>query len=247
VSLSEDADYIVLGDLNAYSQEDPIRALTDAGLVDIGQQFDAVDDAYTLSFFGQAGALDHAIASPSLALKVLAAAHWHSNADEIRLFDFNEEDLASGVPKPADFFQPDAFCGSDHDPVAVAIVPGDGVVALEDPLTELSVNRQNVLADGIDSAIVSLGLVNRAAAPVSGVNVSLATTGSAQLAQSSGVTDSQGLLVTSISSTVIEEVLLTAELDLNGDGQVDTAIGNGTPARISFEDPDDFVFADGFE
>ena len=38
---SGDPDYIVLGDLNAYSQEDPIRALTDSGLVDIGQQFDA--------------------------------------------------------------------------------------------------------------------------------------------------------------------------------------------------------------
>jgi len=244
---SGDADYLILGDLNAYSQEDPIRALTDAGLVDIGQQFDAIDEAYSFTFFGQAGALDHAIASPELALQVLDASHWHSNSDEIVAFDYNEENLTGGLAKPADFFQPDVFRAADHDPVVVAVVPGDGVVAVEDPLTELSVDRQNVLADGIDSAIVSLALVNRAAAPVSGVNVSLATTGSAQLAQSSGVTDSQGLLVTSISSTVIEEVLLTAELDLNGDGQVDTAIGNGTPARISFEDPDDFVFADGFE
>jgi len=244
---SGDADYLILGDLNAYSQEDPIRALTDAGLIDIGQQFDAIDDAYSFTFFGQAGALDHALASQSLALQVLDASHWHSNSDEIRAFDYNEENLTGGLVKPADFYQPDAFRASDHDPVVVAIVPGDGVVAVEDPLTELSVDRQNVLADGTDSAIVSLALVNRDSAPVAGVTVMLASTGSAQLAQSSGVTDNQGLFVTSISSTVIEDVFLTAELDLNGDGVVDTNIGNGTPARISFEDPDEFVFADGFE
>ena len=246
-TFSGDPDYIVLGDLNAYSQEDPIRALTDSGLVDIGQQFDAVDEAYTFTFFGQAGALDHAIASPSLALQVLDASHWHSNSDEIRAFDYNEENLSGGLPKPADFFQPDAFRGSDHDPVLVAIVPGDGVVSIDDPLTELSVNRQNVLADGVDTATVSVGLVNRAGMPVSDVNVGLASTGSAQLVQASGQTDSEGLFVTSISSTVIEEVLLTAELDRNGDGTVDTAISNGSPALVEFEDPDVFIFADGFE
>lgn len=244
---SGDPDYIILGDLNSYSQEDPIRALTDSGLVDIGQQFDASDEAYSFTFFGQAGALDHAIASPSLALQVLDATHWHSNSDELAAFDYNEENLSGGVAKPADFYQPDVFRAADHDPIVVAIVPGDGVVAIDDPLTALSVDRHNVLADGIDSAIVALQLVNRDAAPVSTVEVTLASTGSAQLAQSSGQTDSQGLFVTSLSNTVIEEVLISAELDLNGDGTVDAAISNGSPARVQFEDPDDFVFADSFE
>ncbi len=244
---SGDPDYIILGDLNSYSQEDPIRALTDDGLVDIGQQFDATDEAYSFTFVGQAGALDHAIASPSLALQVLDATHWHSNSDELAAFDYNEENLSGGVAKPADFYQPDAFRAADHDPIVVAIVPGDGVVAIDDPLTALSVDRHNVLADGIDSAIVALQLVNRDAAPVSSVEVTLASTGSAQLAQSSGQTDSQGLFVTSLSNTVIEEVLISAELDLNGDGTVDAAISNGSPARVEFEDPEDFVFADGFE
>jgi len=244
---SGDPDYLILGDLNAYSREDPIRALTDGGLVDIGQQYDAIDAAYTFTFFGQAGALDHAIASPSLALQVLDASHWHSNSDELVAFDYNEENLTGGLAKPADFYQPDVFRAADHDPIVVSIVPGNGVVNLEDPLTELSVDRRNVLADGIDSAIVTLSLVNRDSVPVGGVAVALASTGSAQLAQMSGQTDSQGLFVTSINNTVIEEVLVSAELDLNGDGSIDTMISNGSPARVDFEDPDDFVFADGFE
>jgi predicted extracellular nuclease len=103
-----DADVLVLGDLNAYRHEAPARRFADAGW---SLAVDAMPpgDAYSYVFFGRAGALDHAAASPSAAPRVTGAAFWHVNADE---------------PPGADAERPTPFRASDHDPLVLSFGVG---------------------------------------------------------------------------------------------------------------------------
>jgi predicted extracellular nuclease len=93
---------LLVGDLNAYRREDPIRALSAAGLVDLLDR-DAAAQHYTFAFDGRFGALDHAFATRVLAPAVRQATTWAINADE---------------PLPADG-DLGPFGSSDHDPVVV--------------------------------------------------------------------------------------------------------------------------------
>lgn len=111
---SADPDLLIVGDLNSYSQEDPIRLLREAGYESLGQRD---PDHYSFVYDGAAGSLDHALASPSLALQSRGAAVWHINADEMGEFDYNREDRPRAVD--ARMFRSDPFRSSDHDPLLV--------------------------------------------------------------------------------------------------------------------------------
>ena len=58
---SRDPDVLLLGDFNAYTQEDPIEKLRDAGFVDLGELLDP--GRYSYVFDDHSGSLDHALAS----------------------------------------------------------------------------------------------------------------------------------------------------------------------------------------
>ena len=110
---------LVIGDLNAYEQEDPIDAMRAKGLVDLHERFkpaNATEKAdYSYVYHGQCGSLDHAMATGSMIADVTGLATWHINADEPRSMDYNQE----YNPKP--LYQPDPFRSSDHDPVLIGI------------------------------------------------------------------------------------------------------------------------------
>ncbi|WP_404307044.1 ExeM/NucH family extracellular endonuclease [Neorhodopirellula lusitana] len=106
---------LILGDLNAYSQEDPIDTLRAAGLVDLIHTHAGDEIPYSYVYYGQAGCLDHAFATPELAAMVSGTAIWHINSSEPKFLDYNLE----FNPKP--FYRADAFRSSDHDPVLVGI------------------------------------------------------------------------------------------------------------------------------
>ncbi|MDP3873834.1 MAG: ExeM/NucH family extracellular endonuclease [Methyloversatilis sp.] len=106
------ADVLVIGDLNAYAKEDPILALTSAGLTDLAA---GIELNYTYTFDGESGALDHALASTALAGKVSGITQWHINTDEPFVIDYNTEF------KPQDLYAPTAFRSSDHDPVIIGL------------------------------------------------------------------------------------------------------------------------------
>ncbi len=95
---------LIVGDLNAYAMEEPVRVLRDAGWVDA---FAAakVEQPYSYVYNGQSGRLDHALLSPALAGKLKGAREWHSNADE-----------ADGAGY-ADGNVPGPWRSSDHDPM----------------------------------------------------------------------------------------------------------------------------------
>ncbi len=109
---SGDADFLIIGDLNAHLMEDPLTVLKNAGLANL---LEANTNPYSYVFDGQAGALDHALATPSLLGQVRETIEWHINSDEPQLFDYN---LENG--RDANLFDPASpYRASDHDPVII--------------------------------------------------------------------------------------------------------------------------------
>jgi len=111
---SADPDYLVIGDLNAYVAEDPLTILKSAGFTNLVEMASGTN-AYSFNFDGQAGAVDHALASPSLVPQVASTIEWHINADEPALLDYN---LDAGRD-PALFDATTPYRSSDHDPVII--------------------------------------------------------------------------------------------------------------------------------
>jgi hypothetical protein len=111
----DDKDVLVIGDLNAYGDEDPIDVLEAAGYVDLIDTRLADADQYSYVFDGQAGYLDHALASPRIAGRVTGVDIWHVNADEALFQDYNTELNPDGA------YAPDPYRSSDHDPVLVGL------------------------------------------------------------------------------------------------------------------------------
>ena len=77
------------------------------------------DQAYSYVFFGQAGSLDHALASESLSSQVTGVVEWHINADEPRVLDYNTEFKSAG--QVADLYSSDPYRASDHDPILIEL------------------------------------------------------------------------------------------------------------------------------
>jgi predicted extracellular nuclease len=107
-------DTFVVGDLNSYAEEDPIRILEEAGYLDLVESYD--DGAFTYKFDGRYGRLDYIMASPSAKRLVDDAEVWQLNsAEPYGYLYFNE---------PIDLT---AYASSDHDAVVAAISkPGRG-------------------------------------------------------------------------------------------------------------------------
>ena len=114
---SGDADFIIMGDLNSYAMEDPITAITSAGYTNLINHFQGMY-AYSYTFDGQAGYLDHALANGSLFPQVAGAADWHINSDEPDVLDYD----TSFKPASQDaLYEPNGSRASDHDPVVVGL------------------------------------------------------------------------------------------------------------------------------
>ncbi|HEU4513709.1 MAG TPA: ExeM/NucH family extracellular endonuclease, partial [Nocardioidaceae bacterium] len=111
----EGEDFMIIGDLNSYGEEDPIDVLEAAGYVDLVDTRLAESDQYSYVFSGQAGYLDHALVSPSLADRVTGVDIWHINADEALFLDYNTEFNPDG------FWDDSPYRSSDHDPVLVGL------------------------------------------------------------------------------------------------------------------------------
>lgn len=127
---------LAIGDLNAYRMEDPIMAFKDAGYVDLISEFNG-DDAYSYLFDGQRGYLDHALGL-NVSDVVTGVTEWHVNADEINLFDYNDDIRDPGEasfeekPDNTNLYNADPYRYSDHDPVVIGLDLSAGNV--EQPL-----------------------------------------------------------------------------------------------------------------
>jgi predicted extracellular nuclease len=123
---SGDPDFLIMGDLNSYAREDPITAIkagsddmagTSDDYVNLISQYQGTY-AYSYTFDGQAGYLDHALANNSLAAQVKGAADWHINSDEPDAVDY---DTTFKPPAQENLYEPNAYRSSDHDPVVIGL------------------------------------------------------------------------------------------------------------------------------
>lgn len=110
-----DAGVLVIGDLNSYAMEDPIRLLARRGYADLVARF-AGPHAYSYVYAAQAGYLDHVLGDATAAAHVVAVQAWHINADEPAAFSYAPAPGSRAVPA---FYAPDPYRSSDHDPLVV--------------------------------------------------------------------------------------------------------------------------------
>ncbi|HEX6032792.1 MAG TPA: ExeM/NucH family extracellular endonuclease, partial [Anaerolineales bacterium] len=133
---SGDEDFLIMGDLNSYRNEDPIDTI-EIGADDTAGTADDFTDlldalvgpsAYSYVFDGQLGYLDTALASGGLLDEVTGVTEWHINADEIPVFDYNDEIDDGGAEASFEressslpIYGPNAYRSSDHDPIIVGL------------------------------------------------------------------------------------------------------------------------------
>jgi len=115
-----DPDVVVVGDLNAYGKEAPILELQAQGLVDEIARRGIT--GYSYVFDGESGYLDHGLTTASLSPFVTGAVHWHINADEPSIIDYNLEfKQPACVACGPDYYAPTAYRSSDHDAVLLGL------------------------------------------------------------------------------------------------------------------------------
>ena len=108
-----DDDILIIGDLNAYSMEDPIVELTSNGYTNVT----GGEAHYSYVFDGFAGNLDHGLASASLMEQITGATSWNINSDEADALDYNTD-----FGRPTDIFDGTTpYRTSDHDPLLIGL------------------------------------------------------------------------------------------------------------------------------
>jgi len=132
----DDEDRIILGDLNAYAQEDPIQYLLGNGYTNV----EGTDD-YSYVFDGKTGTLDYILISDAFTDRFDDAAVWNINADEADALDYN---LDFGRD-PAYFNGSSPARNSDHDPLVAVF----GLVAATPGIVDIIELTLQGLDDGI--------------------------------------------------------------------------------------------------
>ncbi|MCW2815779.1 MAG: hypothetical protein JWN84_3234 [Nocardioides sp.] len=109
------ADEVFLtGDFNAYSEEDPVRALEEAGF---GLVESTTPGDYSYSFSGLSGSLDHVFGNAAARSLVTGADVWEINANEPIAYQYSRRNY-----NVTQFFDgTDPFAASDHNPEIVGI------------------------------------------------------------------------------------------------------------------------------
>ncbi|MEE4293368.1 MAG: ExeM/NucH family extracellular endonuclease [Xanthomonadales bacterium] len=99
---------LVLGDMNAYRREDPVERFRSGGYIELVEHHSGLPQ-HSYRYYGRAGTLDYAFATPGLADRTARALIWHINADWPRGMD---------LPQPW-------LRMSDHDPVVIDLALGE--------------------------------------------------------------------------------------------------------------------------
>lgn len=102
-----DSDVLLVGDYNAYTQEEPIQTLVRAGYADMVMRDDSM--GYSYVYHSEAGYLDRVFASESMAKQVKKVAVYHLNADY-----FYSRGFKRGLDDTM-------FRYADHDPILIRV------------------------------------------------------------------------------------------------------------------------------
>ncbi|SKB65295.1 5'-nucleotidase [Arthrobacter sp. 49Tsu3.1M3] len=108
----------LIGDFNSYAKEDPINVLTGAGYINQDEKAKNADGSakHSYLFGGLVGSLDHILASPAANAAVTGADIWNINSVESVALEYSRYNN-----NVTDYYAPDQFRASDHDPVVVGL------------------------------------------------------------------------------------------------------------------------------
>lgn len=104
------------GDFNAYTKEDPLRVLAEAGYTDLAS---TLTGEQTYVYDGKVGSLDHILASPAARGSVRGADVWNINAYEPVAYEYSRYNY-----NVLDLYDESPYRSSDHDPILVGIDAG---------------------------------------------------------------------------------------------------------------------------
>ena len=130
---SSDPDQLIVGDLNAYAKEDPIRLMKEEGFRYLGERSSETPH-FSFSYDGLLGSLDHALATESLKKQVRSVEVWHINAEEYPGFAY-DSDISEPTPGATEnpdvkkleaatralLYRRTPFRSSDHDPLIIGL------------------------------------------------------------------------------------------------------------------------------
>ncbi|OJV89505.1 MAG: hypothetical protein BGO39_36680 [Chloroflexi bacterium 54-19] len=209
-----DPDVLIMGDMNAYAKEDPIKAFEQAGYINLIAKY-LGNDAYSYVFDGQSGYLDHALVSSSLAGQIASLLEYHNNADEPTVLDYNTNYKSAN--QITSLYAPDQFRASDHDPVVVDLNLHPQTQANDDTYTAeagttLNVNAANgVLANDKGGSLS----VTSQTAPANGT-LNLNADGSFTYTPKAGFTGTDSFVYTTTNSVQLYKTNLPPYATIGG-------------------------------
>lgn len=146
----------LVGDFNAYTHEDPLQVLYDAGYVDAVDQLAPGQWSYTFS--GLSGSLDHVLLNAAARERATGADVWEINAEESIALEYSRYNYHGTL-----FYADDVYRSSDHDPVVVGLTAGDNTGPVD--LTFLNINDFHGRIDANTVKFAGTVEKERAAAP----------------------------------------------------------------------------------
>ncbi|PTT64151.1 ExeM/NucH family extracellular endonuclease, partial [Arthrobacter sp. HMWF013] len=150
----------LIGDFNSYAKEDPMNVLAEAGYVNQDEKARNADGTakHSYLFGGLVGSLDHILASPAANAVVSGADIWNINSVESVALEYSRYNN-----NITNYYVPDQFRASDHDPVVVGLDLPAGPASVE--LNFLGINDFHGRIDA--NTVLFAGTIEklRAAAP----------------------------------------------------------------------------------
>jgi hypothetical protein len=245
---SGDPDFLLMGDLNSYAKEDTIDEIL-KGSDDIAGTSDDFTNlishfhgayAYSYTFDGATGYLDHALANASMMSQITGAADWHINSDEPDIFDY---DTSFKPPEQDALYEVNPYRTSDHDPVVVGLIPNaPPTVNGGGPYSAPEGGSVTVTASGSDpngdSLTYAWDLDNNGSFETSGQSVSFDASlldGPSSYTVKVRATDPGGLSAVSSATVNVTNVAPTVSASF-GASSVSCGANNAT-LNVSFTDP----------
>tara|TARA_R110002167_G_scaffold44876_2_gene134883 strand:+ start:324 stop:3233 length:2910 start_codon:yes stop_codon:yes gene_type:complete len=224
---------LVIGDLNAYSQEDPLQAFLAGGYSNLKHSDIATEEApYSYSYSGLLGSLDHALATATLASHVVSAGAWHINSVEDSLMGYETEANGQSYSSVDNYANADPYRSSDHDPVVIGLRLDASVQQNQPPVLVSTLTDVRITRAG---ATVSLDLAAQFSDPegdvldfvASGLPVGWALSAS-------------GVLTGSATTTVLAELPVTIVVTArDGEGSVAAPLRVLNGIAGSVDEPDE--------
>ena len=131
------------GDFNAYTLEQPMQVFYDAGYTNLGAE---MTDEHTYLFGGTVGSLDHILANEAALATVTGADVWNINSVEPIALEYSRYNY-----NKTNFYAPDQFRASDHDPLVVGLDVTDKVT----PSVSFRIAQKRVLVSKTPPVVIA--------------------------------------------------------------------------------------------